>query len=95
MSQIKLSRAERREMKKLGDRVDKITQADRLFFERFPHRTHRLRYAHRAEDQQEEVLRGGMLVLDPGCRFFIVVRNFMPRIAAADFDRRRGGCRSR
>ena len=37
MSEIRcLSRAQRRQMQKLADKIDRITQADRRFFERFP-----------------------------------------------------------
>jgi len=45
MSNIQLARAQRRQMQKLGEKVDRITQADRKFFERFPHRQHRVRIA--------------------------------------------------
>ena len=41
MSALRLTRAQRRLMQKLADHVDRVTQADRLFFERFPHRQHR------------------------------------------------------
>ena len=38
MSTIQLTRVQRREMKKLAERVDRVAQADARFFERFPHR---------------------------------------------------------
>ena len=42
---LNLDRAQRRQLQKLADRVDRVTQADRRFFERFPQRKHRVRKA--------------------------------------------------
>jgi hypothetical protein len=76
---IQLNRTQRREMKKLAASVDRITQADARFFERFPHRKHRVRLASQAELAQNEIINGGPVFLPPGCRFFVAVRNFAPR----------------
>ena len=43
------ARQQCRQMQKLADRVEKVTQADRRFFERFPQRQHRVRLASQAE----------------------------------------------
>jgi hypothetical protein len=48
----KLTRAQRRQFKKLAAQIDKVTQADARFFERFSHRQHRIRLASRAEIEQ-------------------------------------------
>ena len=58
MSGIMLTRAQRRQMQKMADKIDRITQADRLFFERFPHREIRVRLARQAEIEQQAILDG-------------------------------------
>jgi hypothetical protein len=78
VSTIQLSRAQRRQMQKLADLVDRVTQADRLFFERFPHRMHRVRIASRAEIEQQELIQGAVLWVAPACRIFVAVRNVAP-----------------
>ena len=78
MSTIKLTRARRRRMKKLADRVDRITQGDRRFFERFPHRQHRVRLASEVELQQRKLMEGAPLAIPPGFKVFVVVRNVFP-----------------
>lgn len=40
---IWVSRSRRRQLRKQAGRADRITQGDRRFFERFPHRQHRVR----------------------------------------------------
>ena len=80
MSTIQLTRTQRRQMQKLADRVDRVTQADRLFFERFPHRMHRVRLASQAEIEQREILESAVLWNPPGCRIFAVVRNIAPGV---------------
>ena len=68
----------REKMQKVADRVERVTQADRLFFERFPHRQHRVRLASQAEIEQYELLEGQPAMPQPGCRVFTVVRNIAP-----------------
>lgn len=63
---------------KLADRVDRITQGDRRFFERFPDRRHRVRLASAAELQQYELLEGAPLAIPPGFKAFVVIRNVFP-----------------
>jgi hypothetical protein len=78
VSSIQFSPAQRRQMQKLGERVDRVTQADRQFFERFPQRKHRVRLASEAEISQQELIQGAVLWVAPGCRIFVAVRNVAP-----------------
>jgi hypothetical protein len=78
MSTIQLTRTQHRQMQKLADKVDLVTQADRRFFERFPNRKHRVRLASQAEIGQNEILQGETVWLPPGYRWFTVVRNVAP-----------------
>ena len=78
MNTIKLTRAQRRRLQKLTDEVDVVSQADRRFFERFPHRQHRVRLASRAEIEQVKIAGGEPMTAPPGCRLFTVVRNIAP-----------------
>src|SRR4029077_7603798 len=71
----RLTRNQRREFKRLQAAVDKATRSDRLFFERFPHRNHRLRYAYSAEVRQEAIMVGEAIIIRPGYKAFAVVRN--------------------
>jgi hypothetical protein len=80
VSTIQLNRAQQRQLQKLADRVDRVTQADRRFFERFPHRQHRVRIASRAEIEQQELLEGAVLWVPPVCRIFAIVRNIAPGV---------------
>jgi hypothetical protein len=71
-----LTRAQRRELKRLSRRVDRITHADRKFFERFPGRRHRMRVAHRAELEQGALVLGESVIpLPDGMIHFAAVRN--------------------
>ena len=76
MSKIHLFRVQQR--MKLAERVDRITQTDRRFFERYPHRRHRVRPADQAECEQHALLGGKPLALPPGSRLFIAIRNISP-----------------
>jgi hypothetical protein len=77
-SSIPLTRAQRRQMQKLADKVDRLTEADRLFFERRPDRQHRVRLAGLAEIEQQALLEGEPLKLKPGFKLYAVVRNVVP-----------------
>ncbi len=70
MSEIRLNRAQRRQLQKLADKVDRITQADRRFFERFPYRKFRVRIAGQAEIEQQKLLDGKPVNTPPGYRMF-------------------------
>jgi hypothetical protein len=68
-----LTSGQRRQLKKIADCVERMTQADRLFFERFPTRQHRVRLASQAEIEERAILEGLPPIPD-GSRFFVVVR---------------------
>ena len=72
---MKLTRTQQRQMQ---DRVDRVTQADRRFFERFPRRQHRVRLTSQAELAQCEILEGQPALPSPGCHVFTIVRNIAP-----------------
>ena len=73
-----LTRAQRRRLRKIADRVDLVTQADRAFFLRRPERQHRVRISHPAEIEQLPIVSGRPLAAPAGCRHFTVVRNIAP-----------------
>jgi len=77
MSTIKLTRAQRRRMRKLHDSIERITQADLNYFARFPHRKHRVREADCAEIEQAELIGGG-ITLSPGNQHYRAVRYLTP-----------------
>jgi hypothetical protein len=54
----KLSKQQRRELKKLGREMDRVSEDDRLFFERLPHRQHRIRLASQAEINEITIIEG-------------------------------------
>lgn len=80
MPKLKLTRTQRRRMGKLADRVGRVTQGDRLFFERFPHRRHRVRIAGQAEIEQDLALTGSKRVMPPGKRLFMAVKYIAPGV---------------
>ena len=77
MSRVQLTRAQRRQIQKLADRVDRVAQTDRRFFERFPHRQHRMRIAGAAEIEQHAILNGAPCTR-PGSCIYVVVKNVAP-----------------
>ena len=92
---ITLSRAQRRQMQKLADRVDLVTRSDRKFFERFGHRQHRVRVAAQCEIEQQNIMQGCSLSWPSGCQPYCVVKNiaegvrlrlFMVGLKGADTD---------
>ena len=75
-----LTRPQRRQIQKPAEYVDRVTQADALFFERFPHRKHRIRISGQAEIRQNEILDGKPWVPLAGFKFFTLVRNIAPGV---------------
>jgi hypothetical protein len=75
---MKLTRNQQRQMKKLAPHIDRITEADRVFFEQHPDRKHRLRFASDVEIAELEVVRGEVMTLPPSMRHFAIVRNVAP-----------------
>ena len=77
MSRPELTRAQRRRMQKLADRIGLISQADRKYFERFRQRRHRVRVAGRAEIEQAQLL-GTDMSPPPGKQYYNAVRYLTP-----------------
>lgn len=62
--------------------VDQVTEADRRYFERFPHRQHRLRLGSRTELEQLRIL-GRCLA--PEYRLYVSVKNIVPGVRMRRF----------
>jgi hypothetical protein len=75
----RMSRAQRRQFKKLTSQVDKVTQADACFFDRFSHRQHRVRVAARAEIEQDALL-GALPDIPHAFSYFMAVKNIAPGV---------------
>ena len=86
-STIKLTRAQRRQMQKLTDKVDRVAEADSLFFEHFPHRQYRVRLTSQAEIARQELIDGRPMTIPPGHRWFTAVHNIAPRYRLCLFVR--------
>ena len=82
MSPVQPTRAQRRKMQKLADKVDMVTESDRRFFERFPHRQYRVRPAGQAEIEALNVMGDNW---SPGASLCTVVRNIAPGMRARAF----------
>jgi hypothetical protein len=83
---IELTADQRRRMALLTEAIDRAIQSDRLFFERFPHRSHRVRLASQAEIAQRAIL----LSNDAGAlpnefRHFVAVRNIAAGVRLRNF----------
>jgi hypothetical protein len=72
-------------MQKMGERVDRASQSDRRFFERFPNRQHRVRLASRAEIEQNQIISGRPWGLPPGYRHFVTIRNIADGVRLRNF----------
>jgi hypothetical protein len=75
-----MSRAQRRRFEKLIVRVEKATQADARFFERFPYRQHRVHLAARAEIERDALLSGAGLHIPREFSYFMAVKNIAPGV---------------
>jgi|APCry1669192522_1035417.scaffolds.fasta_scaffold00309_6 hypothetical protein len=82
LSPVHLNRAQRRKLQKLADKVDRVTESDRRFFERFPHRQYRVRPAGQAEIEALDVMDGNW---SPGATPCVAVRNIAPGVRARAF----------
>jgi hypothetical protein len=71
-----LTEAQQRQMEKLSARVDKIGDADRSFFQRFPQRHYRLRFAGQAEIEQHAIINDTPVSpSSPGhCQYTLVIK---------------------
>ena len=75
---MKLTRNQRRQIKKLAPHLGRIADADRLFFEQHPDRRHRIRFASEVEIAQREIVSGEVMIPPPGFRHFVIVRKIAP-----------------
>jgi hypothetical protein len=75
---MKLTRTQQRQMKKLAHHVERVRDADRVFFEQHPDRKHRIRFVSEVEIAQLEIMNGEVMTLPPGMRHFVIVRNVAP-----------------
>ncbi|WP_132250219.1 hypothetical protein [Methylobacterium segetis] len=76
-----LSRTAQRRLKRLTDANEPVIDADRRFFERFPHRTYRVRRMARTEIAQLETVHGApMAPLPTDDAAFTVVKQLAPGV---------------
>jgi hypothetical protein len=73
-----------RQLDKIADRIDRITEFDAQFFRRFPHRQYRLRPAGRAEIETLQILQDKMPV-PIGFLVYTAIRQIEPGIRARAF----------
>jgi hypothetical protein len=78
----KLTRAQRRQFKKLAAQIDKVTEADARFFERFSHRQHRVRLTARAEIEQNALMTGENPHIPREFSCFMAVKHVAPGVRA-------------
>jgi hypothetical protein len=71
---IELSRAERRRLQRLCNKIDKLIDTDRRFFERRPDRSHRVRRAFGEEIAAAEIVLGQRCELPPHGVWFVAVK---------------------
>ncbi|WP_439407434.1 hypothetical protein ACNJX9_39465 [Bradyrhizobium sp. DASA03076] len=69
---------QRRQLQKLADRVDRVSESDRRFFERFPHRQHRVRRASQAEIEAIAILSGEKKTVAADRQVYLAVKNIAP-----------------
>ncbi|MFC6743616.1 hypothetical protein [Methylobacterium tardum] len=65
--------------------AERITDADRKFFERFPHRTYRYRRAGHPEMVQLEAVYGASIFTEVGTVPFILIKNLAPGVRMRAF----------
>ena len=81
-----LNRRQRRRIRELAPRVDKILDTDRRFFERHPERRFRVRLASEPEVESIDILSGGsFLPPPPGGRWFVLVNQIGPGVRGRSF----------
>lgn len=85
-----LSRQQRRRLKMSSAAVQRVTDADAKFFDRFPLRAHRVRHAARAELDANAAAQGlKRIETEPGRRWFTVVRQIAPGVRSRLFVQNR------
>jgi len=87
---MKLTRNQRRQIEKLAPHVERLTEADRVFFDQHPDRQHRVRHTGEAELADIETMEGKLMKPPTDCRWFTIVRNVVPgariRIFVANYN---------
>ena len=88
---VPLSRANRRRLDKYQPSVDRVTEGDAKFFERFPERQHRVRLAAAAEIAQNAIMAAGEdLTPVPGARWIVLVKQLQPGMRMRAFAQATG-----
>jgi hypothetical protein len=80
MSTLNLSRQQRRQMKRLGEEADRAVEGDRRYFDRWPHRTYRIRLISSAERKQLEIFQGHPIKPSPDQAVFTVMKQLAPGV---------------
>ncbi|MCJ2116558.1 hypothetical protein MKK65_08185, partial [Methylobacterium sp. J-001] len=80
MSTMSLSRRQRRQMKRLGEEADRAVEGDRRYFDRWPHRTYRIRLISSAERKQLEIFQGHPIRPTPDQAVFTVMKQLAPGV---------------
>lgn len=80
MSTMSLSRRQRRQMRRLGEEADRAVEGDRRYFDRWPHRTYRIRLVSAAERKQVELFQGHPIRPDPDQAVFVVMKQLAPGV---------------
>jgi hypothetical protein len=80
MSTMSLSRRHRRQMKRLGEEAARAVEGDRRYFDRWPHRTYRVRLVSAAERKQVELFQGRPIRPDPDQAVFVVMKQLAPGV---------------
>jgi hypothetical protein len=62
----------------LGAELDRVMQSDRLYFERFPTRKHRVRLASHVEIAEMETVAGRDCGAPAGAQIYVAVKNIAP-----------------
>jgi hypothetical protein len=87
-----LNHAQRRKLQRLTNRIDrKILAGDRKFFERFPHRSYRVRLASQLELAACRVVDPTWPGVPAGCSAYVAVKQIAPGIRARVFFVERAG----
>jgi hypothetical protein len=79
MITVSLTKAQRRRLQAITPRIERMTTADSLFFERQPFRRYRVRLAHRAEIEERRII-DGLPPIPDGFRAFVAVHCPVPGI---------------
>lgn len=80
-----LPRQRRRAMQRVAAAAERITDADRKFFERFPHRSYRYRRAGHPEMVQLEAVYGAPIFTEVGTVPFVLIKNLAPGVRMRAF----------